>query len=349
MCDIVCEDGWGDCDAAVGCETHTDIDAASCRRCGHDCLGGGCAGGRCQPLELATGQQTRVLAVDGPYLYWNARQPAPNGRILRIDTSGAGSIEIVADGLHMPGFFAVDTSNVYIALNAQSCSPNSQPCIGRSLKSPADPTINLFYSTTVIATGLAAAGGWLYYREGTEVKRVASTLQFGASVLASGQATSGSELMVSSDGSTLHWANGDAMPYEVWSAATDGSGATAIGSVADWPVAITQLGDDLYISGVNGSLAVLPRSASGEAASVVTSLAGIFGSLASTANEVVFVVGGQPITWVKPDGAGGFVIEADLVVNVPVDFGAGEVVVTADAAAVYWVDGSTGTIFKLAR
>jgi hypothetical protein len=47
-------------------------DVANCGSCGHDCQGGGCLAGRCQPVTLATNLQEPVgIAVDATSLELN--------------------------------------------------------------------------------------------------------------------------------------------------------------------------------------------------------------------------------------------------------------------------------------
>jgi hypothetical protein len=72
-CTLACTGTFDDCDAnpANGCETDTAKSATSCGKCGHDCQGGSCKGGICQPLVLATGQfGAGAIAVDGTNVYW---------------------------------------------------------------------------------------------------------------------------------------------------------------------------------------------------------------------------------------------------------------------------------------
>ncbi|HHH31619.1 MAG TPA: hypothetical protein ENK57_25175 [Polyangiaceae bacterium] len=351
VCTTVCEDGWGDCDADIGCETDTTITADSCGSCGHDCLGGACTGGVCQPLTLATGQTPRVLALDGSYLYWNVTKAAPDGRILRIDTSGNGSLEIVVDGLHLPGSFAVDTTNVYVAVPAQGCTNDAQACIVRSLKSSTDTTVGAERATSIAATGMVAADGFVYFREGAQVRSLPSTLTGTATVLADvPESGGGTELILSTDGTTLFWGDAAGTEAQAWRAATDGSGAEAIATLNDWPISITQLGGDLFFTGVSGGLDALPASAMGDAVSPVTSSNGsYFGSATSIGSEVAFLANDEPLRWVRPDAMGTFSVEEGMTVSMQLDFGPGTVPVVGDTAAIYWAELSTGTIKKLAR
>jgi hypothetical protein len=72
-CTIACNPSFFDCDndTTNGCEVDLDGDPKNCGRCGHDCLGGTCANGQCQPIVIASGEaQPWVIEVDGTNVYW---------------------------------------------------------------------------------------------------------------------------------------------------------------------------------------------------------------------------------------------------------------------------------------
>ncbi len=52
-CKLVCAGFWENCTAAPGCETDTQTSGEHCGACGHDCGGGACVAGACQPLKIA--------------------------------------------------------------------------------------------------------------------------------------------------------------------------------------------------------------------------------------------------------------------------------------------------------
>jgi len=59
-----------------------------CGRCGHSCLGGGCEGGVCQPIAIATGQGTvGPVAIDGTHVYWSSFSTNTIARVVK--TGGA--------------------------------------------------------------------------------------------------------------------------------------------------------------------------------------------------------------------------------------------------------------------
>jgi hypothetical protein len=67
----------------------TANDPRHCGRCGHDCLGGGCAAGRCLPVVLARDQAAvRYLAQDEKSLYWTSANTTPS--VMRIEKDGTG-------------------------------------------------------------------------------------------------------------------------------------------------------------------------------------------------------------------------------------------------------------------
>ncbi len=69
-------DGMPEAEAPMTCgDTRTD--KANCGTCGHDCRGGGCVAGKCQPVVFAAAQaRVEQLIEDGDQLYWLSTSPA---------------------------------------------------------------------------------------------------------------------------------------------------------------------------------------------------------------------------------------------------------------------------------
>jgi hypothetical protein len=51
------------------CTADVQTDSHNCGVCGHDCLGGACAAGQCQPYRIASGLVVRGIALDDDYIY----------------------------------------------------------------------------------------------------------------------------------------------------------------------------------------------------------------------------------------------------------------------------------------
>jgi hypothetical protein len=73
-------------DAAACVDTQSD--SHNCGQCGHDCLGGVCSAGVCQPLQIALGQgQVTTVVLDDTSIYWGRAYPA-TGALFRSDRDG---------------------------------------------------------------------------------------------------------------------------------------------------------------------------------------------------------------------------------------------------------------------
>lgn len=94
-CAIACTAPFADCDdaSATGCETNLNASKTSCGRCGHDCLGGACTTGVCQPLLLWAGADTpsQIVTSDTHVYGINAF-----GTVSRIPKDGGTLVPLVA-------------------------------------------------------------------------------------------------------------------------------------------------------------------------------------------------------------------------------------------------------------
>jgi hypothetical protein len=102
MCNSVCVD--------------TDSDPLHCGQCSHDCLGGACDGGRCQPITLASGYPfPHGIAVNAQYVYWTNYGDdtmSEVGSVMRVNLDGSG-ITILAANQDKPTGIIVTADTLY--------------------------------------------------------------------------------------------------------------------------------------------------------------------------------------------------------------------------------------------
>jgi hypothetical protein len=97
-------------------------DPANCGRCGHDCGGGACKAGRCQPVVLVGDEQApNAIAVDRDWVYYTIASPP---QIKRAPKRGGGQAQVVGAQLADTSALAVDPSGVYafITITSGDCS-----------------------------------------------------------------------------------------------------------------------------------------------------------------------------------------------------------------------------------
>jgi hypothetical protein len=84
-CQLTCKKNFGHCSTAdeAGCETDLLTDDLHCGACGHSCLGGKCADGKCQPFQLASAASPTGVAVDATNVYYTSSSQAYIQRVQR--------------------------------------------------------------------------------------------------------------------------------------------------------------------------------------------------------------------------------------------------------------------------
>jgi hypothetical protein len=96
---------------ALTCTSNPKSDPHNCGSCAHDCLGGTCLEGVCQPVVIAEAQQEPVsVALYGGWVYWLT---SLDGALWRAPRSG-GTVEKLATlTRYGPSRVAVDSTGVY--------------------------------------------------------------------------------------------------------------------------------------------------------------------------------------------------------------------------------------------
>jgi hypothetical protein len=99
-----------------------DSDPLNCGACGHDCFGGACEAGRCQPVVLATDELgVWAIAVDETHVYRGYSSEEPAIKRARIDggdketlstTKHASTFMMLVDATHLYWTYRSDTHRV---------------------------------------------------------------------------------------------------------------------------------------------------------------------------------------------------------------------------------------------
>jgi len=105
-CSFSCISGLTPCGAACA---NVQTDPMSCGACGHDCLGGACIAGVCQPVVLTTGQPDLLfLAVNATDLYWTTDP----GAVVTMPIAGGTPRILVSSSWSLEGI-AIDSTTIY--------------------------------------------------------------------------------------------------------------------------------------------------------------------------------------------------------------------------------------------
>jgi hypothetical protein len=114
QCGLSCNTNFGDCDNQIdnGCETQLATDPKNCGACGRDCAGGACAGGRCEPVVLATNQNSpKIIVTDQNNVYWAAYF---SYTIDKVSKAG-GTPTTISSGEVYPSGMAIDSTTLFWA------------------------------------------------------------------------------------------------------------------------------------------------------------------------------------------------------------------------------------------
>jgi sugar lactone lactonase YvrE len=322
----------GACTCLLTCNgacVDSDIDTQNCGACGHDCLGGGCAAGVCQPITLAKGQNTPwCLAVDSQSVNWT-NYYGPN--VMRADLDG-GSLVTLATGTEPYGI-AVDPANVYWT------DAND----GILWRSPVDggAKVALFSGTFQNELRAVAVDSAQVYWGDDSHGIFSMSPDGGTPVTVASVRYVDAECQLAFDATRVYWPaypGGDAVQ-----AAPLGGG-----TIATLVTIPSMLGDTSSIA-VDSMNAYFSQSNIGKVLSVPLG-GGAATTLSSTAGSPQAVIAdGQRVYWADEDGT---------IRSVPVGGGpeivhasqqGGPADLVLDAKAIYWVNRGDGTVMKVAR
>ncbi len=276
------DDGGGTPDTGPPCDTSKlDTDPANCGACGHDCVGGACNAGVCQPVAIVTTNAPRYVKVDATNIYFTdallegvSVMSKSTGAVKSVCSTPAGATgadELVIDATNAYFTFTTESDGASVGgiaqcplaggagsvMVANQSYPSSLVLDGTTFywaqnSSPALIMRRMAGTTTQIATGdtvtLAVLGGFLYVANDSAngtLKRCATggacTLQPVASDIDGIDA-------VTLIGNNLLWGTG-VYPGTIWQGLPDGGNPTKVTAVP--PIPHTFAYDDKYFYWLN--------------------------------------------------------------------------------------------------
>lgn len=328
--------GGGQCCSSTCADLSSD--PKNCGACGHDCLGGKCSAGQCQPVAFADVNDTvSDLAVDDGYLYWTIFDSGAPAAIKRLPVGG-GTPDVVAV-VEYADALAFDSNNIYFV------TTQTGHFVGKTSKASLGSFTKLYVpSVPNPLAGAVLVGNRLYFVIG-------DTATVGGSIESVGIDGTGEKTLLgtrpdgsdhrplASDGTNIYWHD-------------------LVGGLQSIPAAQGNL-TTLVANGVKGDLALSSNyvyflqqfGTKWYVSRVPTSANNAVGTALSDGDSTIsdFVVDGTTLIW--SGGADGTVKSLALGSTQPTTLApsAGAGVLAADAKSIYWWSSSDSKLYRLAR
>jgi hypothetical protein len=323
-----CFAGLVDCNGQLpgGC-ANTSSDPKHCGACNHDCLGGECREGRCQPFAIAQSPHPWDILADATHFYWTDWF----GSVHRAPVSG-GPIEPIAENLGMALAITQDAKAIYWTTQGSSEAVMTFP------KAGGNATI---LTSLPKLGGIALSGSTLYFTQGNDWGAWDGTVNSlpvaggTPTVLASGLDSPSS---VATDGARLYWNaywTGDIMSIPI-----DGSEEPTVhangGSELGGPV--VDATNIYWCSPKAGTIWVIPKNGT-QAKELVS----------GQPYPQALVMHDQTLFWANGDS--GEILSLAPGGTAPEVLATGQAAwsLFVDAAAIYWTDKDAGQVMRLAR
>ncbi len=349
-CDLLCAPGYANCDDAGenGCETPI-LNANGPQqpawkkygRCGHDCLGGACVNGACQPVRLASGNHTpdRIVLADDD-IYGVNTSTGDITKIPKAGVSGGGSPPVLYHEPHdvSPPLALGNTALYYVVSGAGDAGAVRMMHFdgGASTLAPASAPSSL----------ALVDNNALYWVEGTADPSIHKCAPSScAPVTLAVDAGASPVSATAADGQGVYWANNDGI---------FSSGSTVLSIAAPHPYGLELVSGNLYYFEPSPSGAAI-RACDHLGCSVPTTV--VSGQFSPRA----MAIDGSGVFWTTTDGAIKTIPRAEnppaTVEKIlyqrhtkfdPVD-------IAVDKSAIYFTDRSPsgdsldGTLYKLAK
>ncbi len=343
------------CDAGQACSgqcVDTATDAKNCGACGHDCQGGACVAGACQPVLLASGQLNPFgIVSDGTSVYWSVPWAAgsdggalpSSGSVMKCPVAGcAGQPTVLATGQEYLWFIGTDGTRLLWAQYDGAGGPGTvmecsmAGCNGQP---------------TVVASGLAAPGGvtgaagrvyWTSGPPSPSVTECSATGCTAPAVLASGAWSHSYDVIpIAADVTGVYWTT-DSVVY-AYSFAGGGTTTTTLATAQQGAAGIAVDGTDVYwTTAMGGGVQSCAVGGCGGQPTVIAT---------GQTRPLAVAVDATSVYWRNQDG----VMKcpaAGCNGSSPVQlasFTPQEGAMTIDATSVYWSNQIDGTVMKVAK
>jgi hypothetical protein len=317
----------------------TDRDTKHCGACDHDCLGGPCAGGRCQPVPLAQGRaKPGGMAIDDTSLYWvDQGFDADAGAVLRCPKSGcSANVTTLASGLINAYAVGADANSVYFN--------DGQSVLKCPLAGCGGAPTTLGSVGFLDVGGIAVDGKNVYWDSDFDSVAQCSISGCGGAptTIGSGNGVAG----IVSNGKDVYWGSlggSSAATGQVSKVAVGGGTPLPLGSSQFRPYALALDATNVYWAN-NGDGTIMACALGGcPSPTPIGSEMGYPGAIAVDASGVYWVDSGGSIFRCPIGGCGS---------NKPTSLASGQGILDAvvlDPANVYWTDNSNGTVMRVAK
>jgi hypothetical protein len=342
------------CDAGLVCGGQcVDVatDGKNCGSCGHDCQGGACMAGTCQPVVLALGQLNPFgIVTDGTSVYWSVPfalgsdggEQAYSGSVMKCPVAGcSGPPTELATGQEYLWFIGTDGTRLLWAQYDGAGGPGTvMEC----------PMAGCNGQPTVVAAGLTAprsvtgAAGRVYWTSGAPLPSVTECSLTGCTtpaVLASGAWSQPYDVTpIAADATGVYWTTASAV--YAYSFGGGGAPATTLATSQDGAAGIAIDGTSVYWTTATGG--AIQRCAIGGCGGQPTVIA------SGQTRPLAIAVDATSVYWKNQDavmrcptgGCNGSPVQL-------ASFAPQEGAMAIDATSVYWTNDVDGTVMKVAK
>jgi hypothetical protein len=238
---------------AAPCDPGADhaSDPKNCGACGHDCLGGACTSGACQPVAIgaATDETPALLFLDDTYVYWTnhvhtSEHMCPQVKLVRAPKQATNPPAEPQTVASENGVYYADVGPDYIYYGASRCAVDDGHVRRFPANSANTPTPETVATLPVGGMGVAAAGDSFFYMAATSpgpINIVASPAGGGAATTLATDPSYAYFLLT--DGANLYWNSADSdATANIKSVSINGGAPITVASTQQSPLGEVVLG-----------------------------------------------------------------------------------------------------------